>query len=91
MQSSTFSAPKKWLIVKQYNYCYGLKISVPQNSYVEIPVLNVILGGGVFGSCLGQEGRAFMNGIGTLTKEISQIPCLSYPLRTQREGTSYES
>ena len=86
MQSSTFSAPKKWLIVKQYNYCYGLKISVPQNSYVGIPVLNVmILGGGVFGSSLGQECRAFMNGIGALTKEISQRSLVSLTLWEHRE------
>ena len=85
-QRCTFSAPKKWLIVKQYNYCYGLKISVPQNSYVEIPVLDVmILGGEVFGSCLGQEGRAFMNGIGTLMKETSQRSLVSLTLWEHRE------
>lgn len=42
--------------------CYILNIYVPQNSYVEILIPNVmVLGGGAFGISLGHEGGAIMN------------------------------
>ena len=43
-----------------------------QNSYVETVMPNVmVVGGGVFGMCLGYEGEALMNGISVFIKEIS--------------------
>ena len=45
----------------------------PPNSYVEIltPSMMVLVGG-AFGTCLGHKGRALMNEISTLKKEVPQ-------------------
>ena len=41
-----------------------------QNSYDEIPILNMmVLGGGAFGKWLGYEGEALMNGNSALIKD----------------------
>lgn len=52
-----------------------VRIIVPPTSdlYVEILMLGVmVLGGGVFGICLGQEGKSLMNRIIVFKKETSQ-------------------
>lgn len=51
----------------------------------------MVLGGEVFGSGLGHQGRAFMNAISVLQKEAPEgIPCPFYHVRAQQESASYE-
>lgn len=46
-----------------------------QNSYVETQTPNVmVLGGGVFGSCLDHEGQTPMNGMSGLAKDPLPLP-----------------
>ena len=53
----------------------------PQNSYVEILLLNVmILGGGAFGKYLGREGGALKHEVSTLIRGPRELanPLISY-------------
>lgn len=53
-----------------YSLCYGLNVCVPQNSYVEILMPNMmILGGGGFGRHLHHKAGALVSEISLLTKE----------------------
>lgn len=47
-------------------------VGCPQNSYVDILTPKVMVLGGAFGTCLGYQGRALMNGISALLKETSE-------------------
>lgn len=60
----------------------------PQNSYVEILLLNLLVfGGGVFGRWLSHEDRAFMSGISALIKETPEFPHPFCYVRThQKDG-----
>ena len=64
-QSPGFFSPIFGLeIAKKIDWCYGLNVCVPQNSYVEIPTPNVmVLGGGAFGRSLSHEGGALVPGL----------------------------
>lgn len=49
---------------------YGLNICIPTNSHVEILTSHVtVLGGRAFGSLLGYEGGALLNGFRALIKD----------------------
>ena len=78
---STFSSCL-YTVVSLMTRCYGLNVS-PQNSYVEILTLNVVvLGGGAFV----HEGRALRNAISPLIKKTpTKLSCPIHYVRTQQE------
>lgn len=58
--------------------CSGLNVGVPQNLYVEILTLNLlVLGGGAFGWRLGHEGGALRNKIMNKIMEETRGDALS--------------
>ena len=58
-------------LVLTCGYCHRLNVCVPCKSIFWNLIPNMmVFGGGAFGSWLGCEGRALMNGIAAFTKEI---------------------
>ena len=67
--------------------CYGLNVCDPQNSYVEILMPYVILGGGAFGRWLGHKGTAIWGHKSVTWRGALTQPCWHHDLKLPASRT----
>ena len=73
---------------KEVMECYGWNMRVPQNSYVEILMPNMmVLGHGAFGRYLGPDNGALMNGV--FKRDITELPNPFYHVKLHERSAVY--